>query len=109
MTCWRVDSKTRSSGSRNIGRAIVRELERERSRIARELHAGAGQPLAGIKLDLEMLDGCAAIFASEAGREAFALVHTLADQAAPNKSEPFRTISIHLIGKGLPPETPCAT
>src|SRR6202035_847316 len=38
------------------GNTIVRELERERSRIARELHAGAGQPLAGIKLNLEMLD-----------------------------------------------------
>ncbi len=30
-------------------------MERERSRLARELHSGAGQSLAGIKLNLEML------------------------------------------------------
>lgn len=40
------------------GSALFTELERERSRIARELHAGAGQPLAGIKLHLEILDEC---------------------------------------------------
>jgi signal transduction histidine kinase len=36
-------------------KAILAELERERSRIGRELHAGAGQPLAGIIQNLEML------------------------------------------------------
>ncbi len=41
------------------GTALLTELERERSRIARELHAGAGQPLAGIKLHLELLEECA--------------------------------------------------
>jgi two-component system, NarL family, sensor kinase len=40
------------------GFALLTELERERSRIARELHAGAGQPLAGIKLHLEILNEC---------------------------------------------------
>jgi signal transduction histidine kinase len=70
----------RSSASRNAGRAIVRELERERSRIARELHAGAGQPLAGIKLNLEILTDCAAVL-PEAGREALARLQTLAEQA----------------------------
>jgi two-component system NarL family sensor kinase len=40
------------------GAALLSELERERSRIARELHAGAGQPLAGIKLHLEALGEC---------------------------------------------------
>ena len=42
------------------GPSLLRELERERSRIARELHAGAGQPLAGIKLHLEILNECTA-------------------------------------------------
>ena len=66
--------------SRNSGRAIVRELERERSRIARELHAGAGQPLAGIRMNLEMLDDCAAVL-PQAGRDALARLQTLAKQA----------------------------
>ena len=38
------------------GSTLFTELEKERSRIARELHAGAGQPLAGIKLHLEILE-----------------------------------------------------
>jgi signal transduction histidine kinase len=66
--------------SRSSGLTIVRELERERSRIARELHAGAGQPLAGIKLNLEMLDDCAAAL-PQAGREALARLQTLVKQA----------------------------
>lgn len=74
------DSVPRSSGARNSGRVIVRELERERSRIARELHAGAGQPLAGIKLNLDMLDDCAAVL-PQAGREALARLQILAEQA----------------------------
>jgi signal transduction histidine kinase len=74
------DAVPRGAGSRSSGQAIVRELERERSRIARELHAGAGQPLAGIKLTLEMLDHCAAAL-PEAGREALARLETLAEQA----------------------------
>jgi signal transduction histidine kinase len=75
------DSKPRNTGSsRGSGRTIVRELERERSRIARELHAGAGQPLAGIKLNLEMLDDYAAVL-PQAGRDALARLQTLASQA----------------------------
>ena len=62
------------------GRAILRELERERSRIARELHAGAGQPLAGIKMNLEMLDDCLTALPPR-GREALARLQTLAQQA----------------------------
>jgi len=73
-------SRPRNVGSRPSGRTIVRELERERSRIARELHAGAGQPLAGIKLNLEMLDNCAAELPL-AGREALSRLQTLAEQA----------------------------
>jgi signal transduction histidine kinase len=85
------DSKSRHSESRNNGRAIVRELERERSRIARELHAGAGQPLAGIKMNLEMLDECAAVL-PQAGREALARLQTLAEQAL----EQVRAVSHNL-------------
>jgi signal transduction histidine kinase len=73
-------SRPRKAGSRPSGRTIVRELERERSRIARELHAGAGQPLAGIKLNLEMLDDCAAELPL-AGREALSRLQTLTEQA----------------------------
>jgi signal transduction histidine kinase len=65
---------------RSNGSAILRELERERSRIARELHAGAGQPLAGIKMNLEMLDDCFAALPPQ-GREALARLQTLAQQA----------------------------
>jgi signal transduction histidine kinase len=65
---------------RSTGSAILRELERERSRIARELHAGAGQPLAGIKMNLEMLDDCFAALPPR-GREALARLQTLAQQA----------------------------
>jgi len=38
------------------GIRVVDAVEQERARIARELHAGAGQPLAAIKLNLELLD-----------------------------------------------------
>jgi two-component system sensor histidine kinase UhpB len=68
------------NSARNSGRTIVHELERERSRIARELHAGAGQPLAGIKLNLEMLGDCAAVL-PQAGRDALARLQTLTSQA----------------------------
>jgi signal transduction histidine kinase len=65
---------------RSTGSAILKELERERSRIARELHAGAGQPLAGIKMNLEMLDDCFAALPPQ-GREALARLQTLTQQA----------------------------
>lgn len=74
------DAIPRQAPVRSPGRMIIEELERERSRIARELHAGAGQPLAGIKLNLEMLDDCA-IDLPPAGREALARLQTLAEQA----------------------------
>jgi two-component system NarL family sensor kinase len=60
--------------------SVLAELERERARIARELHAGAGQPLAGIKLNLEMLDECARDL-PPAGREALGRLQSLAEQA----------------------------
>jgi two-component system NarL family sensor kinase len=74
------DRLSRGAAHRRPGRPIMEELERERSRIARELHAGAGQPLAGIKLNLETLDDCAAGL-PPAGRDALVRLQTLADQA----------------------------
>ena len=64
---------------------LLAELERERSRIARELHAGAGQPLAGIKIHLEILEEFAsAIDGStqiDAMRTTIGRLQTLAEQA----------------------------
>jgi signal transduction histidine kinase len=62
------------------GRSLLVELERERSRIARELHAGAGQPLAGIKLNLELL-GDSAPSLPGAAREALSRLRVLTDAA----------------------------
>lgn len=72
------------------GPAILTELERERSRIARELHAGAGQPLAGIKLHLEILEESTSGLSDSAGadsahmdsiRVTIGRLQTLAEQA----------------------------
>ena len=72
------------------GPSLLAELEKERSRIARELHAGAGQPLAGIKLHLEILNECTAQLPDsiwqnpvqgESAREAIGRLQTLAEQA----------------------------
>jgi signal transduction histidine kinase len=69
---------------RRQGSTVVEEIERERGRIARELHAGAGQPLAGIKINLESVDD---LFLSmpqsitEEAREAVARIHHLTEAA----------------------------
>jgi signal transduction histidine kinase len=68
------------AGQRGTTRSVIEELDRERSRIARELHAGAGQPLAGIKLNLEMLDDFSSSL-PPAGREALVRLRALAEQA----------------------------
>ncbi len=65
---------------RRNGAAILSELERERSRIARELHAGAGQPLAGIKLHLETL-GQSAEAQSPAAKATIDRLQSLASEA----------------------------
>ncbi len=41
---------------RKLRLQLTEEMERERARLARELHTGAGQTLAGIKLHLELID-----------------------------------------------------
>jgi signal transduction histidine kinase len=61
-------------------RTVICELERERSRIARALHAGAGQPLAAMRLNLETLFECSAAFPLQA-REAIARLAKLSEQA----------------------------
>jgi signal transduction histidine kinase len=85
------DSRLHRPRTGGSGRKIVHELKRERSRIARELHAGAGQPLAGIKLNLEMLDDCADVL-PQAGREALARLQVLSEQAL----EQVRAVSHNL-------------
>jgi len=67
------------------GTAVLTELERERTRIARELHAGAGQPLAGIKLHLEILGECTSgtqdSASMDSARVTIGRLQTLAEQA----------------------------
>src|SRR5690242_14257682 len=72
--------RPRTAGRRNVGRAVVQELEKERSRIARELHAGAGQPLAGIRIYLETIAGCSDSLPQTA-LDALAKIETLTGQA----------------------------
>jgi len=63
----RLGAVVRRSAKRTAGRkTVVEELERERGRIARELHAGAGQPLAGMALNLDLLEGCCGSLPMEA-------------------------------------------
>jgi signal transduction histidine kinase len=64
----------------NLRSRIFLELERERSRIATALHAGAGQPLAGIKLNLDILEDWSASIPLPA-REAMHRLHRLAESA----------------------------
>ena len=43
------------AGKHSSGGNVVEALERERERIARDLHAGAGQPLSGMQVNLDIL------------------------------------------------------
>jgi signal transduction histidine kinase len=45
-----------SRSSRSTGAVVMDALEMERTRIARELHSGAGQTLAGIKVNVELIE-----------------------------------------------------
>ncbi len=49
-------SRRRPTPRRNAGSWLAEQLELERARLGRELHAGAGQALAGIKIHLEIID-----------------------------------------------------
>ncbi len=70
----------RTSRPRAEGSAIVRELERGEIAYRPRTACRRGQPLAGIKLNLEMLDDCRAELPPR-GREALARLQTLAEQA----------------------------
>jgi two-component system NarL family sensor kinase len=48
--------RRRSPRGRSAGSWLAEQLELERARLGRELHAGAGQALAGIKIHLEIID-----------------------------------------------------
>ena len=86
---------SRGDSRQSFGELLTRELERERARIARELHAGAGQPLAGIKLNLELLRSNL-MNVSRPVEDNLARLQLLADQAL----EQVRAVSHRL----YPPE-----
>lgn len=46
----------RGGSSKSTGAVVTDALEMERTRIARELHSGAGQTLAGIKVNIELVN-----------------------------------------------------
>jgi len=79
------DAVSRKWPARKSTAPLLKELERERSRIARELHAGAGQPLAGIKIHLEILEECTSAIDDPAKTDSMRVtidrLHTLAEQA----------------------------
>jgi len=47
---------SRADSSKSTGAVVTDALEMERTRIARELHSGAGQTLAGIKVNIELVN-----------------------------------------------------
>jgi signal transduction histidine kinase len=73
-------SRNTRTGRSFAGSPIFQELELERSRLARELHAGAGQPLAAIKLHLTILDNLSEGLPPPA-RDVIRRLHLLADSA----------------------------
>jgi signal transduction histidine kinase len=66
---------------KSVGQAVAEALEIERTRIARELHSGAGQILAAIKMNLELI-GISMPEAPEPVRAALDRIQQLADQAS---------------------------
>lgn len=63
-----------------VGAVVAEALETERARIAHELHSGANQNLAGIKLNLELIDDSMPD-APAVVRKAIVRISSLADQA----------------------------
>jgi two-component system, NarL family, sensor kinase len=71
----------RGRRAKSIGQAVAEALEIERTRIARELHSGAGQNLAAIKMNLELI-GMRMPETSEPVRQALERIQQLAEQAS---------------------------
>ena len=67
-------------GSRSVGAAVSEALEIERTRTARELHSSAGQTLAGIKVNLELI-AARLPDAPESVRNGLDRISALTDQA----------------------------
>ncbi len=64
---WEGRARRRKGSVPVSSRSRILAVERERSRIAKDLHAGAGQPLAGIKMNLALLDELASLMPVHAG------------------------------------------
>jgi signal transduction histidine kinase len=82
---------SRERKSRSVGAAVSEALEIERTRTARELHSGAGQTLAGIKLNLELI-AASLPDASELVSKSLERIRVLTDQAL----EEIRSVSQRL-------------
>ena len=70
----------RGGTSRSTGAIISEALEMERTRIARELHSGVGQALAGVKVNLELM-AARMPEAPEPVRSGMDRIYALTDQA----------------------------
>jgi signal transduction histidine kinase len=74
-----LEHHTRRSG-RPIAAILSEAMETERTRIARDLHSGVGQTLAGIRMNLELIEA-ALPDPPEFVRESLDRIQTLADQS----------------------------
>lgn len=71
---------TLGRASRSTGAVVMDALEMERTRIARELHSGAGQTLTGIKVNVELMERRVRDL-PEAVKIGLERIQSLADQA----------------------------
>jgi signal transduction histidine kinase len=69
-----------SRPSRPTGAVVMEALETERTRVARELHSGAGQNLAGIKVNVELITRTTPDLPAQV-RTGLERIQSLADQA----------------------------
>lgn len=81
----------RTQKRRPSGRTIIRQIERERQRLGRDLHTGVGQMLVAIRLQLETIDK-ALSNPTEQVRQALNRISTLAGDAL----EQVRSVSLML-------------
>jgi signal transduction histidine kinase len=74
-----LERHTRTAG-RPIGAILSEAMETERTRIARDLHSGVGQTLAGIRMNLDLIDS-ALPNPPDSVRKCLDRIQTLADQS----------------------------